>query len=93
MITAIWLIGSAGIGVIAACLIGRLMRGNGLGLVGDIIAGVLGAVLLGYVLRVGGLDLGGALLGPLIASSAGAAIVLFLVHVLTGRRTAHRLSS
>lgn len=93
MITAISLIGSAVIGVIAAWLAGRLMRGNGFGLLGDIIAGVLGAVVGGYVLGVAGMNLGGGLAGPLIDSLIGAAIVLFLVHAFTGRRDGHRMWS
>lgn len=88
-----WLIGSAVIGVIVAWLAGRLMRGNGFGLLGNIIAGVLGAILGGYVLRIAGVDLGGGLTGRLIVASISAAIVLFLVHVFTGRRDGHRLWS
>ena len=90
MITSLWLLGSAVTGVIAAWLAGRLMRGNGFGLAGNVIAGVLGAVVGGYVLRIGGMDLGGGLPGHLIVSFIGAAIVLFLVHCLTGRRDGHR---
>ena len=83
--TFLWLIGAAVIGVVAACLAGRVMRGNGFGLVGDVIAGVLGAIAVGYALRIAGMDLGGGLPGHLISSFIGATIVLFLVHVFTGR--------
>ena len=93
MITSVWLIGSVVIGVIAAWLAGHLMRGNGFGLVGDIVAGVLGAVIGGYVLGITGMDLGFGLAGRLIVSFIGAALVLFLVHVVTGRRDEHRMSS
>ena len=89
----LWLIGAAVIGVIAAWLAGRLMKGNGFGLVGDIVAAVLGAVIVGYVLRTAGMDLGGGLPGRLVASFIGAAIVLSLVHVFTGRRDGQRLWS
>ena len=85
-----WLIGSAVIGVIAAWLAGRLMIGNGFGLFGNMIAGVLCAVRGGYVLRIGGMDLGSGLTGRLIVASVGAAIVLFIVHIFTGRRDRHR---
>jgi uncharacterized membrane protein YeaQ/YmgE (transglycosylase-associated protein family) len=91
--TPLWLIGCGVIGVIAAWLAGRLMRGNGFGLAGDIIAGVLGAVVGGYGLRLAGVDFGGSRPERLIVSLIGAAIVLVLVHVFTGRRDGHRLWS
>lgn len=93
MITTISLIGAVLIGVIAAWLAGRFMRGNGFGLTGDIVAGVLGAVAGGYLLGIAGMDLGGGLAGRLIVSCIGAAIVLFAVHVFTGRRGGHRMWS
>lgn len=93
MTIVISLIASAVIGVIAAWLAGRLMRGNGFGLLGDIVAGVLGAIVGGYVLRIAGMDLGGGLTGHVIASFVGAAIVLFLVHAFTGRRDGRRMWS
>lgn len=88
-----WLIGSAVIGVIAGWLAGRLMRGNGLGLLGDILGGVAGAVLGGYGLHTAGVDLGGGLIGRLIVAALGAAIVVFLVHLFTGRRDGNRMWS
>lgn len=90
MMTVISLIGSAVVGVIAAWLAGRLMRGNGFGLLGDMIAGVLGAVVGGYVLDIAGMDLGGGIAGRLVVSFIAAALVLFLVHAFTGRRNGHR---
>lgn len=90
---AISLIGSAAVGVIAAWLAGRFMRGNGFGLLGNVIAGVLGAVAGGFLLGVAGVDLGMGLAGHLIVAFIGATIVLFLVHILTGRRDARRLWS
>ncbi|HVE70585.1 MAG TPA: GlsB/YeaQ/YmgE family stress response membrane protein [Thermoanaerobaculia bacterium] len=90
MITFLSLIGSAVIGVIAAWLAGRLMRGNGFGLFGDIIAGVLGAVIGGYALRMAGLNLGSGLAARLIVAFIAATGVLFLVHMFTSRRDGHR---
>jgi uncharacterized membrane protein YeaQ/YmgE (transglycosylase-associated protein family) len=89
----IWLVGSVVVGVIAAWLAGRLMKGNGFGLLGNIIAGVLAAVVGGYVLGIAGMDLGGGLAGRLIVSFIAAAIGLFLVHTFTGRRDGHRMWS
>lgn len=93
MTTAISLIGSVVVGVIAAWLAGRLMRGNGFGLLGDMIAGVLGAVVGGHLLGIAGMDLGGGLAGRLIVAFIAAAVVLFVVHAFTGRRGGHRMWS
>jgi uncharacterized membrane protein YeaQ/YmgE (transglycosylase-associated protein family) len=93
MITVPWLIASAVAGVITAWLAGRLMTGNGLGLPGDVIVGILGAVIGGSVLRTAGLNLGNGLAAQLVVAFIAAAIVLFLVHELTGRRRGHRMWS
>lgn len=93
MITSISLIGAAVIGVIAAWLAGRLMRGNGFGLLGDMIAGVLGAVVGGHVLGIARMDLGGGLAGRLIVAFIAAVVVFFLVHAFTARRGGHRMWS
>lgn len=93
MIVALWWISSAVIGVVAAWLAGRVMRGDGFGLAGNIVAGVLGAMVGGYGLRLAGMDLGGDLAGHLVVSFIAAVLVLFLVHKLTGRRDGHRMWS
>lgn len=90
MSAATLLVASAGIGVVAAWLAGRFMRGNGFGLLGDIVAGVLGAVVGGFVLGKAGVDLGNGVVPRLAVASLAAAIVLFLVHVLTSRRHGQR---
>ena len=93
MMTTLWWIGSAVVGVIAAWLAGRVMRGDGFGLPGNIAAGVLGAVAGGYVLRMAGMDLGDHLAAHLVVSLIAAGIVLLIVHTLTGRRGGHRIWS
>jgi uncharacterized membrane protein YeaQ/YmgE (transglycosylase-associated protein family) len=93
MMTALWWIGSAVIGVIAAWLAGRLMRGDGFGLSGNIVAGVLGAIAGGYVLRIAGMNLGNNLAGHLLVSFIAATLVLFVVHTLTRRRRGQRMWS
>jgi uncharacterized membrane protein YeaQ/YmgE (transglycosylase-associated protein family) len=90
MSTFIWLIGSAVVGVITAFMAGRWMRGNGFGLLGNLMAGVLGAVIGGFALRMAGLDLGSGVAARLIVAFIGAILVLFLVHIFTGRRDGHR---
>lgn len=88
-----WLIYSVLIGVVAGWFAGRVLRGNGYGLVGNIVAGILGAVVGGSLLRMGGMNLGGEVVGILIAAAVGAAIVLGLVHLLTGRRAGRKMWS
>ncbi|HEX6177556.1 MAG TPA: GlsB/YeaQ/YmgE family stress response membrane protein [Thermoanaerobaculia bacterium] len=93
MITALSVIGSAAVGVIAAWLAGRLMRGNGFGLVANLVIGILGAVIGGSVLRMLGLDLGSGVTARLIVAFIGAVVVLFVVHVCTGLRDGHKVWS
>ena len=93
MITVIWLAGAVIIGIIAAWVAGRLLAGNGFGLAGNIVAGIAGAVGGGLLLRMAGMDLGGGLAGRLVVSLIGAALALFLVHALTGRRGDRRMWS
>jgi uncharacterized membrane protein YeaQ/YmgE (transglycosylase-associated protein family) len=87
------LIGSAVIGMIAGWVAARWMRGNGFGLLGDVVAGVVGAMLGGHVLHVAGMNLEGGFAGRLVVAAIAAAIVLFLVHLLTGWRDGQRLWS
>jgi uncharacterized membrane protein YeaQ/YmgE (transglycosylase-associated protein family) len=93
MMTALWWVGSVVIGVIAAWLAGRVMPGDGFGLPWNIAAGVLGAIAGGYLLRIAGMDLGNNLAGHLLVSFIAAVIVLFVVHILTGRRGGQRMWS
>lgn len=88
-----WLLYSAVIGVVAGWFAGRVLRGNGYGLLGNIVAGILGAVVGGSLLRLAGMNLGGGMIGILLAAAIGAAIVLFLVHLFTGRRAGRRMWS
>jgi uncharacterized membrane protein YeaQ/YmgE (transglycosylase-associated protein family) len=78
------------VGAIAAGLVGRAMRGAGFGLVGDLVFGVLGAIGANFV--VGYFGLFGAqqhgLLGELIVAAIGAILLVVIVRLFTGRRTA-----
>jgi uncharacterized membrane protein YeaQ/YmgE (transglycosylase-associated protein family) len=85
-----WVIYSVAVGVVAGWLAGRMLRGNGYGLLGNVAAGILGAVLGGSLLRMAGLNLGGAVVGTFAAAAIGAALVLFSVHLFTGRRRGRR---
>lgn len=81
------------IGAIAGWLAGRFMRGYGFGLVGDIVVGVAGAFIGGYVFPAAGMEIDGGLLGSLIVAFLGAVILLFVVRLFTGRRSARKVWS
>jgi uncharacterized membrane protein YeaQ/YmgE (transglycosylase-associated protein family) len=93
MMSIFWWIGSVVIGIVAAWLAGRFMPGDGFGLAGNLAAGVLGAVAGGWLLRIAGMNLGGDLIGELLVSFIAAILVLFAVHLLTGRRDGRRMWS
>jgi uncharacterized membrane protein YeaQ/YmgE (transglycosylase-associated protein family) len=73
------------IGAVAGWLAGRFMRGDGFGLAGNMVAGIAGSFAGGMI--------GNGLLGRLLAAFIGAVVVLFVVHVFTGRRNGRRLWS
>ena len=81
------------VGAIAAWLTRQFMRGNGFGLLGDMIVGVIGGFVGGYVFPAVGVEVGGGLAGNLIAAFAGAVLLLFVVHLFTGRRGGRRVWS
>jgi uncharacterized membrane protein YeaQ/YmgE (transglycosylase-associated protein family) len=81
------------IGAIAGWLAGRFMKGHGFGLIGDIIVGVIGAFIGGFLFQAAGVELGGGLLGSLIVAFLGAVVLLFVVRLVTGRRSGRRLWS
>lgn len=76
-----WLI----VGLVAGVLAGLLV--GGVGLVGDIIVGIIGAFVGGWIFRQLGVSapfrgLGGTIFTAFI----GAVVLLFLLHLITGRR-------
>ena len=81
------------IGAIAGWLAGQFMRGHGFGLLGDIIVGIIGAFIGRYLSTMAGLGLGRGLIGTLIVAFLGAVILLFIVRLITGRRSGRRLWS
>ena len=76
------------VGLIAGWLAGQVM-GSGFGLVGDIIVGIVGAVVGGY-LAATFLNMPDAVNGinvpSIVVAFAGAAILLFVLRLLGGRR-------
>ena len=69
------------IGVVAGFLAGKIMKGGGFGLVGDLVLGVIGAFVGGWVFGLLGI-LPVGILGTLIAATAGAVILLFLIRLV-----------
>ena len=81
------------IGAIAGWLAGQFMKGSGFGLLGDIIVGVIGAFIGGYLFSAAGVGLGGGLIGSLIVAFIGAVVLLFVVRLITGRKSGRRMFS
>jgi uncharacterized membrane protein YeaQ/YmgE (transglycosylase-associated protein family) len=72
------------IGAIAGWLAGVLVVGAGFGLVGNILLGIAGAFMAALLFpRLGlGLTLGGGIVGAIVTSALGAAILLLVVNLL-----------
>jgi len=66
------------IGAIAGYLAGTLMKGGGFGLVGNIVVGIIGAFIGGHLFAFLNISVGG-LIGSIVTSTAGAALLLFIV--------------
>ena len=75
------------IGALAGWIAGTLMKGSGFGLVGDLVVGVAGAYIGKYLFNVVfgfvGIPVGG-FFATLAAAVLGAAILIFLVGLVTG---------
>lgn len=78
-----WLI----IGLIAGWAAGKVSRGHGFGLIGDLVVGLIGALIGGLV---AGLFIPGSVgfIGSLIIAFLGAVVLLALLRMFAGRRTA-----
>ena len=87
----------AGVGVLAGLLIvvviggivgwlaSLIVKGSGLGLIGDIVLGIAGSFVAGLLLPMLGINIVGSAVGAIIASVAGAVVLLLLVRLI--RRT------
>ena len=78
------------VGLIAGWLASRMMRGGGYGVVGDIVVGLIGSFLGGLLM---GFLTGGAygFWGSVVVAFIGACVLIALVRVVVGRRTAWRM--
>ena len=70
------------IGLVAGWLANLLVKGHGSGLVVNLIVGIIGGILGGWVLSLFGLVAVGTA-GSLIASVAGAVILLWIARAVT----------
>jgi uncharacterized membrane protein YeaQ/YmgE (transglycosylase-associated protein family) len=70
------------VGAIAGWLAGLVVKGVGFGLIGNIIVGILGAFVAGYLFPQLALMLGGGTLGIILASAAGAVVLLVIVGLI-----------
>lgn len=76
-----WLIVGLIAGVLASLLVG------GVGLIGDIIVGIVGAFVGGWIFRQLGVSTPFAgLAGVIFTAFIGAVVLLFLLHIVAGRR-------
>ncbi|MGZ6300005.1 MAG: GlsB/YeaQ/YmgE family stress response membrane protein [Candidatus Limnocylindria bacterium] len=82
------------VGLVAGFLASHLALGHGLGLLGDIVIGIIGAFIGGFVL-LGLLHIsisvaGHPLISQMIMAFIGAAILLIIVRLFSGRRPTYR---
>ena len=82
------------VGLVAGFLASHLALGHGLGLLGDVVIGIIGAFIGGFVL-LGLLHIsigvaGHPLLSEMIMAFIGAAILLIIVRLFSGRRSTYR---
>ena len=76
-----WLIVGLVAGVLASLVVG------GVGLVGDIIVGIIGAFVGGWIFQQLGVSTPfGGLAGVIFTAFIGAVVLLFILHLIAGRR-------
>jgi uncharacterized membrane protein YeaQ/YmgE (transglycosylase-associated protein family) len=78
------------VGIIAGWLARMVMPGEGpAGLLGDLVIGVVGAVVGGWIFGYFGYPgVTGVNIGSIVVAFVGAGVVLWLMRLFTGRRTA-----
>ena len=70
------------IGILAAFVAGKLMRGGGFGLIVNLIVGIIGGVLGGWVFGLFGITTS-SIIGSLITSVVGAVILLWILGLIS----------
>lgn len=75
------------VGLIAGWATGRIMKGSGYGPLMDIVLGIIGGVIGGWIMGALGFGAGG-LIWSIIVAIIGAIILVWIVRLITGNRTA-----
>lgn len=70
------------VGAIAGWLAGLAVKGAGFGLLGNILVGIIGAFVAGYFFPGLAIGLGGGIIGVILASAAGAVVLLVVVGLI-----------
>lgn len=82
------------VGLVAGFLASHLALGHGLGLLGDIVVGIIGAFIGGFlllgVLHISIGVVGHPILTQMLMAFIGAAVLLLIVRLFSGRRTSYR---
>lgn len=74
----VWIV----VGAIAGWLAGLVVRGGGFGFLANAVLGIVGAAVAGFVLPRLGFYLGGGLIGEILRSAIGAAIILVILSIV-----------
>ena len=80
------MIGWICVGLVAGWATGKLMKGGGYGALMDIVIGIAGAVMGGFLMRTLGFVGSGGFIYSVIVAVIGAVVLLWLIHMITGRR-------
>ncbi len=76
------------LGLIAGFIASKLVNKQGEGLIGDLVLGIIGAVVGGFLFeRFGYGPVDGLNIYSLVVAVLGAIIVLWIYHMIVGRRT------
>ena len=75
------------IGIVAGWLAGQIAQGSGFGLIGNMVVGIVGAFVGGFLFNLLGMTAYGTI-GSIVMSTVGAVGFLWVLQMLTGRRSA-----
>jgi len=70
------------VGAVAGWLAGVVVKGGGFGLFVDIIVGILGAFFGNWLAGTLHIHVGSSLLGSIVTATAGAVILLLILHLI-----------
>jgi uncharacterized membrane protein YeaQ/YmgE (transglycosylase-associated protein family) len=85
---AMSIIGWIVLGLIAGFIASKIVNNSGQGILLDIVLGIVGAVVGGFVFNAfGGVGVTGLNLYSMVVAIVGAIIVLWLYHLVAGRRS------